>query len=80
MTACGRGGGMGMQVARGNAGRGSSGGSSWMVPWGDSPWEYLGESSGGSPQGDSLKGIPWGRVRGEGEGKKDAKGMSVRFL
>ena len=71
---------MGMPVPRGNAGRGSSGVSSWMVPGGDSPWESLRESSGGSPQGDSLEGVPGGRVRGEGEGGKDAKGMSLRFL
>jgi hypothetical protein len=61
-----------IQNDSGNAGRGPSGGSSWMVSWGDSLWESPGESAGGSPQGDSLGGgIPGeegtgGGGRGEG--------------
>ena len=65
-----------IQNDSGNAGRGPSGGSSWMVSWGDSLWESPGESAGGSPQGDSLggRGIP----REEGTGGRGKGGRMPR--
>ena len=46
-----------------------------MVPWRDSPWEFLGESSGGIPQADCLGGTPGGEgTGGEGRGGEECQG------